>query len=211
MKNDKFDYPFLFSYDETKKHYSVIEAIDIEEEIIHVQRGINCHENYIKEINDKIKNKELVVYDPSQYGIVLVDISGYSKGNTQYQAALLSLFHQYIKQNIQIYQIFSPFEIVEGFVPTGDGCYIIFNKNINDRILRLGFALISGFKTFQYQTLRQKKDLKLVSKFLTLRVSCIIGECSEFVDLSERINYFGTGMNEAARVLNYGRKEFEKK
>ena len=39
MKNDKFDYPFLFSYDETKKHYSVIEAIDIEEEIIHVQRG----------------------------------------------------------------------------------------------------------------------------------------------------------------------------
>ena len=143
------------------------------------------------------------LYQPSMRGIILVDIVGYSKFDTSSQASILSVFTECVTDTLKMQRIFSLHDAIEGFVPTGDGCYIVFKEHLNDRFFRMVFGLKADFYCRQGRILRSFKD-KDITTSLQLRIACGLGEVDRFRDMAGHENFYGVGMNEMARVLQCG-------
>jgi len=150
------------------------------------------------------------LYQPSKRGIVLVDIAGYSKYDTKSQSAILSMFYEGLRLSTFSNDLFSRDSNVDQVVPTGDGCYIIYKPNVADRVLRSVFGIHASFYIHQMRMLRGKTDLKAVEP-LGIRFACHVGEVDFIVDAAEHRNAYGTGLNEAARILAGGREALKKK
>jgi len=129
--------------------------------------------------------------------IILIDIVSFSKKPTHDQMSLL-LFFQFVLKNLTRSSRFKyRNEIkIEGFIPTGDGCYMV-AKECDEKIA-VEF-LISIIEVFE------KIQLRLEEK-ISLRVSGLLGKCMPFIDIARHKNYIGEGMNEAERVMSGGRK-----
>lgn len=148
-------------------------------------------------------------YNPTQRGIVLVDMVGYSKGDTPVQSFFLMVLKCAIKRALTS-PVFKQGD-VDLIIPTGDGCYIIFNKCLNDKILEAAFRIFREFK--EIQNLMKIKSGCPINKNneLYLRIGCELGETDFFFDINDNKNCYGDGMNEAARILSCGQSEVEKK
>ena len=202
----------LYSVDEENQKIVIIGGLEITEEKTDVL--ISTHKiNFDEELKafiqtDKFKN---ALFKPAYRGIILIDIAGFSKGNTLYQAAVLTIFNQVIKQSLDALKQFSNGPIVEQIIPTGDGCYIVFNEGINEKFFRAILTINSEMNTMQNRILEKfSKDNKKCDK-LHIRLGCTLNETDFFYDAAGNRNCYGTGMNEAARVLTYGQSEVETK
>lgn len=159
-------------------------------------------------INDFLSSETISTasLNPLKRGIILIDIIGYSKGNTLLQGAYLSIFNEAINSILETQQIFAKDNIIEQIIPTGDGCYLVCNESINDRFFRLVFGILSNFHVHQNRVLKDMGLPYKSGKRLAIRVGCILGEVDFITDVSGNRNCFGIGMNEAARVLSCGQK-----
>lgn len=196
--------------DREKKSIELIGAIDYNKELIMVSKlEIDNLENYSHIIDSpEFKNS---IFKKQNRGILLVDIVGYSKGNTEYQAAILNLFNQGFSRALNVILMPKNYPLVDQIIPTGDGCYIIFNEIVNDRFIRVALFIMSSIRALENDWMLQNKLDPKNQNHLSLRIGATFGELSYFTDISGKRNCFGEGMNEAARILVYGQKDFEDK
>ena len=187
--------------------------------VVEVIRGMNPDPNNCNVLVDRIKiprGEDLVAFlsskevqdkllAPRDRGILLVDLSRYSKFDTLGQAALLSLLKETIESWLFAQTIFSPRPVIEQIVPTGDGCYVIFHESINDRFARAVCGIKAELHCRQVRLLSQ---IGVPSDDLLVQVvmACHLGNVDFFTDSAGHRNCFGTGMNEAARILELGKK-----
>lgn len=156
--------------------------------------------------SEKFQN---ALFRPVRRGILLIDIAGFSKGDTLHQAAVLSVFNQVIKYSLDALKSFSDRPVVEQIIPTGDGCYIVFNEDINSTFFRAVLTINSAMHAVQGKIAeRFEKNGKEYDK-LRVRIGCTLQETDFFYDVTGQRNCYGVGMNEAARILSYGQKEAE--
>lgn len=164
------------------------------------------------EIEQYLKSKEVesIIYAPKERGILLIDIVGYSKYDTFGQAAIISIFKQSLDLALSRVNMFSKTNMTEQIIPTGDGCYVIFNEQINDRF----FGVVLGVKceifNFQKRWLKKLKRVDADNR-IGIRMACEFGEVDFFIDGAGNRNCYGIGMNETKRILCCGKKEAEKK
>lgn len=134
--------------------------------------------------------------------IILIDIVGFSKSTTRQQVYNIYLFQRYLTIEVLTSKFsFSSKIKINQFIPTGDGCYIVADKCAPQYALKFLITLISGFKEMQDAD----------NNPLALRVSALIGECVQFMDIAKHINFVGEGMNEASRILSGGQSFLEEK
>jgi len=144
------------------------------------------------------------IFSPSKRGIVLIDIADYSKFDTRGQGAMLAAFHEGLKSGTFSSDLFSDGDKnIDLIVPTGDGCFVILKEGLDEQILQFICSIHAGFYC------HQKRILKLAGKdgeVVGLRFAGHVGEVSFITDSAGNRNAYGTGLNEAARILDLGRK-----
>ncbi len=163
----------------------------------------------IPELEALLQEEEIQhhIFQPSMYGILLIDIVGYSLFPTIGQAALLAILQQTIESAKIGLAVGARGKIIEQIIPTGDGCYFIFDKSLTKRFLRFALALLSGLRIDQ-EILLEEAGLPInADDTINILVAGCIGELDFFTDLAGNRNCFGVGMNEAERILTCGKKE----
>ncbi len=147
---------------------------------------------------------------PKDRGIILVDIAEYSQGNSLLQCALLVAFKNALQEILTVQGMSTKGNFIEQIIPTGDGCYIVFHESLNDRFFRVAFGIISSMRVRQNKLIKEfGRDHKTGNR-IAIRVSCVLGETDFFYDISGNKNCFGSGMNEASRILTCGHEHVNK-
>ena len=127
--------------------------------------------------------------------ILLVDIVGFSTLSTKDQYKTAIVMTQNLKETVSILtgQSFrEEREVILGFIPTGDGFYVLLHPEMAGYGLFLGLSLRSSI------LLASKRAGNL---FKGVRVSVHLGETVPFRDITGQENYIGDGLNDAARLL----------
>ena len=150
------------------------------------------------------------LFRPSKRGIVLVDVAGYSKFDTRSQSAILTMFYEGLQLAKFSQDLFSRDHKIDQLVPTGDGCFIVFKADVTDRILQSVFSIQSSFYCHQKRLLR-KNGKDGINEVLGIRLACHIGDVDFITDAAGNRNAYGTGLNETARILQYGRPALKEK
>lgn len=148
------------------------------------------------------------IFNPKKRGIILLDIVGYSRFDTFGQAAFLTILKDTLTNAFASQAIFSTATPIKQFVPTGDGCYIVFDEAFNDRFIRAVCGIKSELFCHQVRLLRETgQAIPPASSLVQAYMGCHLGEVDFFVDISGNMNCYGTGMNETARILDLGKRE----
>lgn len=179
----------------------------IENKSLQLKNGLENFQNEIvKKNEDKIlqftkSTPNILTNAPiKEKLIILIDIVGFSKSSTREQVYNIYLFQRYLGYKVLTSNFsFSKKIRINQFIPTGDGCYIVADKCEPLHALNFLITFISGFKELQDSNNNQ----------LSVRVSALLGECVQFIDISRHINFVGEGMNEASRILSGGQKILE--
>jgi hypothetical protein len=148
------------------------------------------------------------LFRPSQRGIVLVDVAGYSKFDTRGQSGILTILYEGLQLAKFSSELCSRGPSIDQIVPTGDGCFIIFKPASSDRLLQSVFSIQSSFYCHQKGLLRMRGKQHL--NVLGIRLACHVGDVDFIIDSAGSRNAYGTGLNEAARILQYGPPALEK-
>jgi hypothetical protein len=148
------------------------------------------------------------LFRPSQRGIVLVDVAGYSKFDTRGQSGILTILYEGLQLAKFSSELFSRGPSIDQIIPTGDGCFIIFKPASSDRLLQSVFSIQSSFYCHQKGLLRMRGKQHL--NVLGIRLACHVGDVDFIIDSAGSRNAYGTGLNEAARILQYGPPALEK-
>lgn len=170
---------------------------------IHVKEG----EQFQKMLRSK-RFKDSI-FDPRDRGILLMDVAGYSKHDILYQASILSLFNQAIKHSLKRFSSRLGSKCLEQIIPTGDGCYIIFNACMNDYFLKAAYTVFSEMNKVQNDLIGKYSNKPNACEKMFLRFGCTIDKTDFFIDPNGRRNCYGTGMNEAERILKLGQQRVE--
>jgi hypothetical protein len=128
--------------------------------------------------------------------MVLVDIVGFSKldAEDQYRTALLI--------NVELEKMASVSaslgamqmdELFLGFVPTGDGFYVVLNPS------QTGYGVLFG-SSLRTALLRSAQRNR--NPYSGVRVSTHFGRLYGFFDITGRRNFVGPAMNECARMIH---------
>lgn len=200
----------IHSVDEEKQQISIIGGVEVtgDKSSVLISSHNISFDDELKAFltTPKFQNS---LFSPGHRGIILLDIAGFSKGDTLHQAAVLTVFNQVVKHTLDIIKEYSDRQLVEQVIPTGDGCYIVLNECINEKFFKAFLTINSAMHTVQNRILeRFSKDNRSCEK-LRIRTGCTINETDFFYDASGNRNCYGTGMNEAARILSYGQKTAE--
>lgn len=146
-------------------------------------------------------------FKPKKRGVILVDIVDYSKGDSRTQSAYLTMFQNALNESFSSHKAYYSGKFIEQIIPTGDGCFIVLHESLNDRFFRIVFSILSAMSVHQNRVLKEfGKNYQSCEK-INIRIGCALGETDFFIDMAGNRNCFGTGMNEAARIMDCGRKE----
>jgi len=149
------------------------------------------------------------LFCPSKRGIILIDIAGYSKFDTKALSAILTMFYESLKVADFGQKMLSSGSKIDQIVPTGDGCFIVYDADVTDRILSAVFAIQSSFYCHQKKLLWKNK-ISDVKDVFGIRIACHIGEIDFITDSAGNRNAYGVGLNETARILQCGRATLNK-
>lgn len=133
--------------------------------------------------------------------IILLDIRGYSKKSGAEQLTVVETLTDRLRQMVAVLVATGGIHVPElvtdplivGYIPTGDGAYLILNP------------LYAGYGILLAGALRN--DLVLVNKKLGgalyegARVAVHLGPCWAYIDITGRVNFAGEGMNDCSRIL----------
>lgn len=127
--------------------------------------------------------------------ILLLDIVGFSKLTGEQQYATVQILTKTAKQNIRLSATLSfraLNEVVRGFIPTGDGFYVILQPELAGYGVLLAASLRSGLLL----AARRAQNL-----FQGVRIAVHLGAAVPFQDLTDRENFVGPGLNDCARLF----------
>jgi hypothetical protein len=127
--------------------------------------------------------------------ILLLDVVGFSKLSNDKQLATAIVITKKLEETIGLLvtQAFlEQNEVVLGFIPTGDGFYIILHPSF------------AGYGVFLAISLRS--SLLLAAKrannlFSGIRTAVHLGDAFPFKDITGKNNFVGDGLNDCARLL----------
>ncbi len=195
----------IIKVDKEKQEVSFVECVLVEEgrtKPFYISIPVPEKEQLKKILSGK-KFKE-ATFNPVDRGILLLDVAGYSRHDTLYQASILSLFNQSIKQALKKIEASTGKNCLEQLVPTGDGCFVIFNPCVNTYLLKVAYTLFSEMNKVQDQLIGKFSSEQSNCENMFLRIGCTIGETDFFFDPTGKRNCYGLGMNEAERILSLG-------
>lgn len=155
----------------------------------------------------RLKRYRDSIFAPINRGVLLIDVAGYSRHDTLYQASVLSLFNQAIRKSLRRFKSFHGKNCLEQVIPTGDGCFIIFNECLNPNFLKAAFTIFSEMNKVQDVLVGKYACEPNACEKVYLRFSCTIDQTDFFVDPTGRRNCYGKGMNEAERILKLGQEK----
>lgn len=149
--------------------------------------------------SDEVKDS---IFSPKTRGIALIDIVDYSKKSIEIQAILLMTLNSALSAcyNSPLFNR----KDVELVIPTGDGCYLVFNERVNDRFLILALIFFREFKRLLALSNRSAGCSNTSKNENFLRIGCDLGETDFFRDINQNSNCYGPGMNETSRILSCG-------
>lgn len=132
--------------------------------------------------------------------IILLDIVGYSKRNNREQLNIILIITSQLKSLLGVLagvgsvlnDSLKGNKLIIGFIPTGDGSYIILNP------LYSGYGLLLALGIRNYLFGITKRDPNIYDG---VRVAVHQGTIFPFVDLADGLNYGGDGMNDCARLF----------
>lgn len=133
--------------------------------------------------------------------IVLADIVGFSKLPTESQLAVANVITAGLRKVAGLLSAGSfraESELIVGFVPTGDGFYVVLHPEV------------AGYGIFLAMSLRSSMLLdnqKMGNLHAGIRIGVHLGEAASFEDVCGKTNFVGDGMNECARLLGAKRAE----
>lgn len=149
------------------------------------------------------------LFRPSKRGIVLVDVAGYSRYDTAGQSAILSMFYESLQWAEFSNDLFSGEPSIDQIVPTGDGCFIVFKPEVAESVFKAAFSIHASFCIYQ-KRLVSKTKAEVTAETIGIRLACQVGDVDFIVDAAGNRNAYGTGLNETARILQYGRSALRK-
>lgn len=150
------------------------------------------------------------LFMPSTRGIVLIDVAGYSRFDTKGQSAILTMFYESLQLAELSSDLFSGEPSIDQIIPTGDGCFIVFKPEVNDRVFKSVFSIHASFCAYQKRLLK-RFGAGTEAEVLGIRLACHLGDVDFIVDAAGNRNAYGTGLNETARILHYGRATLKKR
>jgi hypothetical protein len=150
------------------------------------------------------------LFVPSKRGIVLIDVAGYSQFDTRGQSAILTTIHEGLQLAQRSSDLFSRESSIDQIIPTGDGCFIVFKADVVEHVFQSVFSIHSSFYCHQKRLLA-KNGKSEVKDVLGIRLACHVGEVDFIIDAAGNRNGFGVGLNETARILQYGRPALKEK
>ena len=128
--------------------------------------------------------------------VVLVDIIDFSCMSVDDQVTATVMINGELEKYLSISTGQSAFaikEVVAGFVPTGDGFYVV----LQPRLVGYGLLLALSLRTMLLMGSQQCKNL-----LQGIRIGVHFGEIAPFEDITEKQNFVGPVMNNCARLLN---------
>jgi hypothetical protein len=164
------------------------------------------------EVDDYLTTGEFQrkLFQPSKRGILLVDVADYSRYDTAGQSAILTMFYESLQLAEFSNDLFSGEPSIDQIVPTGDGCFIVFKADVSDRVFKSVFSIHASFCAYQKRLLNRSKA-EVAAEIIGIRLACHVGDVDFIVDSAGNRNAYGTGLNETARVLQYGRAALKKR
>lgn len=200
----------IYKIDEQNSKIHLIEGIVVSNENPNIL--ISKYKiDFTKELKDFIATNKFqnASYKPVKRGVILIDIVGYSKGNSLYFAAILTVFNTIINHTLRKLKTIN--KLVEQIIPTGDGCYLVFNENQNQSFFKIVLIIINEMNNQQNDILKKFSKKQNSENNLHLRISCTLNETDFFYDVAGNRNCYGIGLNEASRILTSGQNEVLKK
>lgn len=122
--------------------------------------------------------------------IILIDIISFSKLSNQKQLELLTNFNQLYKKAIRL--VSGGEKMIEAFISTGDGFYILVKHQYRGSGLLLAISLKNMAEKF-------KREIPF---FCGIRVAVHTGYLIPFSDVSGQTNYLGNGLNSCSRYAD---------
>ena len=129
--------------------------------------------------------------------IILIDVVGYSLLSNEDQLLTVDTINTHLSKQIHFMAELSNLrreEVVLGFIPTGDGLYILLNPQI------CGYGILLGLSIRNY-LLWQSSEI-LGNLYQGVRVGIHMGKILSFYDVNGCRNYVGSGLNDCARLLS---------
>jgi hypothetical protein len=129
--------------------------------------------------------------------IVLIDIVGYSLLSDEEQLLAVDVVNTYLSQQILFLSELMNLrkeEVIIGFIPTGDGMYILLNPQV------CGYGIMLGPSIRNY--LLWISSVELNSLYKGVRAGIHMGKVLTFNDVNGCRNYVGGGLNDCARLLS---------
>ncbi len=126
-----------------------------------------------------------------QFGFILIDIVEYSKRSQEHQIAVIYRFQDLLLSGVTSDE-FHIKDAIDGFVPTGDGCYVIIKPEFIPNTLDIAEFILSRIQEYNEE--------KVSPLPIETRFAVHVGEADYILDLSERWNYLGNGMNDVGRI-----------
>lgn len=129
--------------------------------------------------------------------IILIDIAGYSLLSDEEQLHTVEVINTQLSKQIHFmteYMNLRKEEVVLGFIPTGDGMYILINPQIR------GYGILLGLSIRNYLLWMSSEVLNRLYK--GVRAGIHTGTVLSFSDVNGCTNYIGSGLNDCARLLS---------
>jgi len=128
--------------------------------------------------------------------IILIDVVGFSKLSNEQQLRTVLRLGEMVTatlRNLTGLALREVPEIVRGFIPTGDGTYVILQPKFG------------GFGIFLSLSLRNaliEPPKRRTPQSLRVRIAAHTGTAIPFIDLTGKENFVGDGLNDTARLLS---------
>lgn len=129
--------------------------------------------------------------------IILIDVVGYSKLPNEDQLRTVNEIGAGLSTWVHFLAEMSDLrkgEVFVGFIPTGDGMYVLLNPIV------CGYGLLLGLSIRNYLVWNSECFLKGLYK--GVRVGINTGKILSFDDVNGNRNYVGDGLNDCARLLS---------
>ncbi|MGA2678521.1 MAG: hypothetical protein ABSF37_04360 [Sedimentisphaerales bacterium] len=128
--------------------------------------------------------------------ILLLDVVGFSKLPNDKQLATAIVITKELKETIGLLTrltFVQKDEVVLGFIPTGDGFYVI----LHPAFAGYGIFLAISLRSSLLLAAKRAKNL-----FSGIKTAVHLGDAFPFEDITGKTNFVGDGLNDCARILN---------
>ena len=158
-----------------------------------MQTGVKYPKKIVFSMNDTLQ----ITTD-----IVLVDIAGFSLLSDAKQLDVAEIINSYLTNQVHFLAELNNLrkdEVISGFVPTGDGIYIVLNPQV------CGYGVFLALSVRNY--LLWVSTVEFDGLYSGVRAAANMGTILTFTDANNCRNYIGSGMNNCQRLLSVPKED----